>query len=137
MGGDTTPDVTGDVVRGDMAVIGSNTLIGINSPLTPQIQPITVGSVPARAVCSCVMAVQYWGLAVRGNAIDILPNTEDPEIGGGILFYSDNPYGHIALITYIKDDIITVSEANYFSCEEGTREVEITDKLIRGYVKKT
>lgn len=85
-----------------------------------------------REECSCVVYAQSRGLAVSGNADDILPNSP-PIVGGGILFQYPQA-GHIALIRNITDTGFIIEESNYKRCKKTERLVDFNDKYIRGFI---
>lgn len=85
--------------------------------------------------CSCVsFAKQYLGLpkSIRlGNAWNIKPNISYPVVGGLILT-QEGP-GHVAVITSINGDQISVLEANWKPCKVTQRVIPLDFPLIRGY----
>lgn len=55
---------------------------------------------------------------------DLIPNTT-PHVGAAILFkYKRSNEPHIALITAVDENSITIVEANYKPCQKGTRRLE-------------
>jgi len=82
-----------------------------------------------RNACSCVIyARETTGIQVRGYAGAIRPNSYSPVVGGLALTRS---YGHVAVVTGISGNYITVREANYSPCRITTRTVSRSE--FRGY----
>lgn len=83
----------------------------------------------------CVrLARMYYPHLPRGNAVDIEPNSTKPEVGSFVLT-TETEYGHIAIITDIKDDVLTLTESNVNGDEMIThdRTMSVDDPRIRGY----
>ena len=70
----------------------------------------------------------------RGNAIDIMPNTEDPQIGD-IVLTSESEYGHGALIIDETEEFWILADSNYKGDEiiHIGREFPKKHFQIRGY----
>lgn len=86
-------------------------------------------------VCSCINYAKYI-LGVTGEVWgypDKLATTSMSPHEGGLVLTSEGPYGHIAVVTSVNEDSITISEANYESCKITTRTLKLNDPVIRGY----
>ncbi len=104
---------------------------------------VTVGSqvyLPTRDG-QCVSFVQAHGYSgLRGNAKDWRKyiNTSYPQAGGVVVFVgkSYGRYGHIALITSVKEDSIQVVEQNFYGLRVvDHREVPINNSTIAGFIR--
>jgi hypothetical protein len=87
-----------------------------------------------RRLNSCMVALNYWGVRVSGNAMDLVPNTQ-PAVGVVALFkYGDGVnQHHAALITDIEENGFWVRETNFKRGQETRRFVSWKDKNLRGF----
>lgn len=74
-----------------------------------------------------------WGIHLKGNAIDQIPNST-PIIGGVVKFIYTKGQGHVAQILRFTKNGMIVRETNYKECEETTREVLFSDSHIVGFI---
>ena len=81
--------------------------------------------------CSCIQGLKSWGVKVKGNASNLIPNTA-PFVGAVALFRYGNVH-HAALITAIYADHFVVKETNYSPCAKTIRKVDFDDPRITGY----
>lgn len=90
---------------------------------------------PESVYCSCVQFAK-WYLGRQneswGNANQIKPTTDTPYIGGQVLT-KEGLYGHLAVITDIRDGKLYLIEANYIPCGRSSRELSLDSSLIRGF----
>lgn len=86
----------------------------------------------------CVDFVQAHGfsnLAGNANTWKKYINTSTP-MPGAVVVLKGGPYGHVALVTAVKEDSIQVVEQNYYGHYViDHREISIKDKSIVGFVK--
>ena len=89
----------------------------------------------------CVSFVQVHGYSgLKGNAKDWVRyiNTSMPQVGGVVVFVGHGYgfYGHIALITAVKENSIQVVEQNFYGRRiVDHREVSLNDSAIAGFVR--
>ena len=84
---------------------------------------------------SCIsFAKWYLGRSgeVWGNAGQIKPSVENPYVGGLVLT-REGKFGHVAVITKIEDDTLSVIEANWIPNQISTRSLSSDSPVIRGY----
>lgn len=89
---------------------------------------------PPWTYCSCVNFVKaYLGVKdeIWGWAARITPTDTEPQIGDVVLTTEGG--GHAAVITDIKDGMLSITEANYFSCRVTSRTLPMNSSKIRGY----
>lgn len=105
-------------------------IYAINSPVLP----VVFREPPSWTYCSCVEFAK-WFLGEQGEAWgaarDMTPNISSPEVG--VLALTNEGPGHAAVITEINDDMLTLVEANWTSCEKTTRTINVNDEKIRGF----
>lgn len=86
----------------------------------------------------CVAFVQAHGFAnLSGNANQWKKyiNISTP-VAGAVVVLKGGPYGHVALITAVKEDSVQVVEQNYYGHYIiDHREISLKDKSIVGFVK--
>jgi len=81
-------------------------------------------------------AEQKLGKQINLHAYQIIPNTKEPCINCGVLLYSPNPFGHIAVIQKVSEGSIEIIEQNQEGCGViSTRSIDLTDWIIRGFYK--
>lgn len=94
-----------------------------------------------KETCSCVLAVKrLTGFTQSvGYAKNWPRNTDTPQVGGVVITNesSSGTYktGHVAYISVIQDDVITLDEWNYVRCKHTTRTIKVGDKRIIGFWK--
>ena len=82
--------------------------------------------------CSCVEYVKarLGIVGTLGNAWNIKPETQIPEVGAIILFKA-----HVGYVTDYDGQWVTYDDYNWISCKERRSvKVYVGDKSIRGYV---
>jgi len=86
----------------------------------------------------CVTYVKRFYPEIRGNAIDIQPNTDTPSIGALVLT-TESYFGHVALISDIQNGNLILSESNYNwdGLITNGRELATSSPYIRGYYSST
>lgn len=86
----------------------------------------------------CVAFVQVHGFSnLSGNANQWKKyiNTPNP-VAGGVVVLRGGPYGHVALITAVKEDSVQVVEQNYYGHYIiDHREISLSDKSIVGFIQ--
>jgi hypothetical protein len=85
--------------------------------------------------CSCVLYVKAKsGINVGsvGYARNWPINSQTPKVGS-IIVTSESRVGHVALVTSVGNNTVSITEANYKRCQEGTRTLPISSPVIRGY----
>lgn len=92
----------------------------------------------AQAVQCVPYARQITGIPqIRGLARNVATNSTTPQIGG-VVKTKESKSGHVAVITAIEGEYLTLSEANY---KRGKithgRKLSIHSKKIVGYINKT
>ena len=85
-------------------------------------------------LCSCILTARWLGSSVKGNAIDLIPNST-PVIGGLIVFKKGKRIndGHVAVIKGFREDGFIVVEGNYKPCTLTTRVVPFNWPTIVGF----
>lgn len=114
----------------------------------PEAQPVPEAvtkalSMKGKFVGECVTFIQdLYGdpEGFKGSAGVIQPNSKEPAIGSAVLL-RESPYGHVALITDIKDTSFVLCESNYGKDHKGRvtcgREISKTYEKIRGFYSFT
>ena len=90
---------------------------------------------PTWTFCSCVQyakAVLGRGNESWGNAGAIAPTTDTPYPGAVVITTEGG--GHVAVVTEVFVDKITIKEANYIPCAESERTLPLDNPAIRGYM---
>lgn len=86
-------------------------------------------------VCSCVSYAKWF------SGIDVGPivyakyhpiNSQTPKVKGLIIF-GGSKTGHLAVITAINGDLLTIKESNWIRCQTGTRVIPTSDPTILGF----
>lgn len=85
--------------------------------------------------CSCVSYAKYkrpdqvqpWVAPRYVEAYEIEPFV------GALVITTEGPYGHVAVVTSVSLETLTVSEANYVPCSVTTRIIPRSAPSIRGY----
>jgi hypothetical protein len=76
------------------------------------------------------------GVAIKGDADTITPNTPVADIGiGTVILFDYGDISHAALIIGLNRDIATIHEANWRHCKETIREVSIYAPEVKGFYK--
>ncbi len=88
--------------------------------------------------CSCVQFVK--GLTgydkVVGKAKNWPINSTLPSVGGVVITRESSAgtyTGHVAFITSIEGNTMTLTEANYIHCKKSQRKMQIDDPIIVGF----
>ena len=84
--------------------------------------------------CNCVSFARWKtgiDVGIIGVAGNHPVNSINPIVGGYVIF-KGNP-GHIAVVTSVDNDFITIEEANYKPCAYGTRTINLNQSNIKGY----
>ena len=105
-------------------------VVATNSPQRPQMRQ--GGEEYAN---NCVIYAKYilgrlnesWGVAKN-----IQPTVEKPYVGGLVLM-REGKFGHIAVITKIEGNTLSVIEANYIPNVISTRSLSLDSSFIRGF----
>lgn len=84
--------------------------------------------------CSCVACARVMGANVKGNAIDLVPDSL-PVQGGVIIFkYGEKPEDyHVAYIAQLFTNGMNIRECNKEKCRYTERFVSFYDPFILGY----
>lgn len=94
---------------------------------------INLGIKP-KNLCNCVLyAESVLGLKYLGVAKDILGLSREYLRTSRLVVTSEGKYGHVAIITQVKDGLLYLKEANYYHCQESERTLPIDSPLIIGY----
>ena len=86
-------------------------------------------------LCSCINFLKSISIPVSGDAWNLKPNSQTPEVGSVALFHYPNRLGHAALVIAVYDDFFMVEEANFRSCAYGYRKVDRFDRSLIGFIK--
>jgi len=90
-----------------------------------------------KETCSCVLfAKRLTGFTQSvGYAKNWPRNTETPQVGGVVITSESSGYntGHVAVISAIEGDTLTLQEANFERCKHTSRKIKVDDKIILGY----
>ena len=83
--------------------------------------------------CSCVSyAKAVLGVQeVWGNAKFLIPTTDQPSVGAVLL--TNEGSGHVGIVLEFSSKSVTLTEANYKSCQVTTRTIPRENPLIKGY----
>ena len=85
--------------------------------------------------CSCILYLQERGLNIRGNAVDLVPNTDRPFVGGVVIFHYPSGVAHASYIEIVfPSGNFRVSEWNYREGQYTERNIFKDDKNIYGYM---
>ena len=80
---------------------------------------------------SCMKGLASWGVFIKGDAIDLYPNSQ-PFVGGVALFRYGK-IGHAALITGFTKTGFKVKETNYRPYAYSERTISFLDKNLIGF----
>jgi len=86
----------------------------------------------------CVAFVQVHGFAnLHGNAYQWAKYINTPvPVAGGVVVFKGGRWGHIAIITAVKENSIQVVEQNYYGLYiVDHREISLTDRSIIGFIQ--
>lgn len=89
--------------------------------------------------CSCVSFIKYRTgyTASVGNARNWPINATEPQVGAVVVMDGKNHdgthTGHVALITAVSGDTLTIEDTNYKKCQYTKRVINTNDPLILGY----
>ena len=84
--------------------------------------------------CSCVLYAQtVLGLPGPWGYPDKMATTSADPYVGGLVLTTEGKLGHVAVITSVSAETLTVTEANYKSCSVTTRSVPKNAPFIRGF----
>ena len=89
----------------------------------------------ATSSCSCVLYVEKVAgidLPQIGYARNLKTNSKWPQIGS-IVKTNEGWAGHLAVVSKIEGNTITIEESNYVPCQKGTRQLKLDDERILGY----
>ena len=90
-----------------------------------------------KETCSCVLfSKRLTGFTQSvGYAKNWPKNSEVPVIGGVVITSESSGFntGHVAVISEINGDTLTLLEANFERCKHTTRKIKTNDKVILGY----
>lgn len=126
-------------ISSGFSTIQGNSLIGNNEPFVPEIHnsyATILGKDPSCPILlQCKEYVKSRGLQLpQGNAEDLLPDSNIPIVGGGVLL-SIGRWGHIAYLEEVLPNSIYICESNYAGCGiVSCRWLDISDSTIRGYI---
>jgi hypothetical protein len=86
-------------------------------------------------VCSCVSFAR-WKTGINVGSIGVARNhpvnSHTPSVGAIVVTY-ESYAGHLAVVTAVDGQYISVIEANHIHCQVGTRTIRIDSPLIKGY----
>lgn len=84
-------------------------------------------------VCSCMAFARVKGARLpRGNASDLVPNSEEPRVGGVVLLeYSQQ--SHVAYVERVTIEGIEIIESNFEPCKITRRTIKHDDPNIKGF----
>lgn len=89
--------------------------------------------------CSCVShvrAITGTNTGIIGVARNHPINSQTPEVGA-IVVLAEGSIGHVAVVTSVNEESITLDEANYAHCQRTTgRTLKRTSSRIRGFYTK-
>lgn len=83
--------------------------------------------------CSCIQTAKAFGVKVKGNAADLVPNVETPQKGDLVLFRYKSGVSHVAVVKSLSEGVLSVTEGNLEPCQISSRTVPVTDQNIVGY----
>lgn len=85
--------------------------------------------------CNCVAFVlQYRPDIPNTNASDMIIATTTPTKGAvAVMYYPHSGMYHVALVTSVQGDTLTLLDANYTPCAVTERTVTLPDRII-GYM---
>lgn len=82
--------------------------------------------------CSCIQTAKVFGVKVKGDAKNLIPNA-GPEVGNLVLL----KYGSVSHVAVIRgftvDGDMVVKEGNYIPCKITSRTISFSDTNIVGY----
>lgn len=85
--------------------------------------------------CNCVLFAKTM-LGIKeslGVAKDIKPTSPVPYVGG-LVITNESEFGHVAVITEIKNGYLYLTESNYVHCKiTYNRKLPIDSQKIKGY----
>lgn len=89
----------------------------------------------ADIACNCMaFARQYRPDLPDVNASDLIPNSDVPVVGGGVLFfYPHSGLSHIGIVENIEGDHITVIESNFKPCNITRRVIPVDERRVVGF----
>ena len=107
----------------------------------PELPSTTLGSIivpntnkgcPAEG--QCVYLLKERGFDIKGNAIDLRPNADEPCRGCAILMYGGR-YGHVGIVRNYDSEYVEFLEKNFTGCGElSIRTLRRNASIIRGYL---
>lgn len=86
--------------------------------------------------CNCVSFAR-WKTGVNTGSIGVARNhpinSQIPKVGAIVVMDSKYPSGHLAVITEVADETISIIEANATPCQVTSRTIDKNNRLIMGY----
>lgn len=86
--------------------------------------------------CNCVSFAR-WKTGVNTGSIGVARNhpinSQIPKAGAIVVMDSKYPSGHLAVVTEVADETISIIEANATPCQVSSRTMSKSNKLILGY----
>ena len=95
-----------------------------------KVDPKLANEIPI--LCSCMKGLMAQGIKLKGNAIDLVPNSTP--IKGGVVKLIYNGVGHAAKIIKFTKTGMIVKETNYSRCKWTTREIAFNDPAVAGFL---
>lgn len=107
----------------------------ITAPPPPPIvaeEHVKVVDEDKHTLCNCyAYAEKYTGINLPPMA-QIAVNTDTPIAGSiAVMFYGR--VKHVAVVTAVRDDGVTITEANYNHCEKTTRDIPYSYHNLHGF----
>ena len=104
----------------------------VPTPVRPEID--LYGPFTLSVRCSCVLYAQtVLGFPGPWGYPDKMATTSADPYVGGLMLTTEGKLGHVAVITSVSAETLTVTEANYKSCSVTTRSVPKNAPFIRGF----
>lgn len=126
----------GDLIETDSpSIMDSSVYVSAqHSPLSGLAIVAHGNRAPASVLCSCVNYAKFvlYGSAYLGtkwgNASEIKPTHQSPQVGDLIIFKY-----HVGVVIDFSPEVVKFTEANFRRCQQGVRELPLTEATILGY----
>lgn len=104
--------------------------------LKPKPKPRPKQSLTTYDPCNCVSFAR-WKTGVNTGSIGVARNhpvnSQIPKVGAIVVMGGKYPAGHLAVVTDVADETISIIEANATPCQVGSRTLKKTNEIIIGY----